>query len=98
RAKHALWQLCVFDVLWVGAALVVLATVWTWFGDIRTQPIDPQRADMLVVIREGIARFLQWKNPYTIYHVPWDAPLPYGPVLWLPFAIPYVLHVDIRVV
>ena len=53
---------------------------------------------MLIVVQEGLRRLAQGRNPYTIYHVPWDAPLPYGPVLWGPYAIPMALHADIRFV
>ena len=49
---------------------------------------------MLVVVQLGIERFLQAKNPYTMYHVPWEAPLPYGPMLWTPFIVPTLLHAD----
>ena len=51
---------------------------------------------MLVVVREGLRRFLKGMNPYTIYHVPWPAPLPYGPLLWAPYAIPMLMRVDMR--
>ena len=51
---------------------------------------------MLVVIDRGVRRFASGANPYTIYKVPWDVPLPYGPYLWGPFALPIALHADPR--
>ncbi len=32
-----------------------------------------------------------------MYHLPWDVPLPYGPVLWLPYVLPHLLAFDSRV-
>jgi hypothetical protein len=60
-------------------------------------PLDPNRGDMLVIIEHAVAQFLSRGNPYAIHHVPWDAPLSYGPVLWLPFVLPHVLRVDPRI-
>jgi hypothetical protein len=81
------------------AALALLtAGAWIWLGRILWNPIDPTHADMLVVIREGIHRFLRGRDPYTLYHVPWEVPLPYGPVLWGPYLIPSILHADLRFV
>jgi hypothetical protein len=60
-------------------------------------PLDPNRGDMLVIIDHAIALFLNGGNPYSIHHVPWDAPLSYGPVLWMPFILPYVLKIDLRI-
>ena len=65
---------------------------------ILTIPHDPLRADMLLVIQEGLHRVLAGKNPYTIYNVPWPAPLPYGPLMWGPFAIPMLMRADVRFV
>jgi hypothetical protein len=81
----------------IAALLLVIATR-AWLYEILIYPHDPLRADMLIVIQEGIRRMLRRQNPYTMYHVPWDATLPYGPVLWLPYALPYVLRVDVRFV
>jgi hypothetical protein len=80
------------------AALLVVAACHRWFLQILTYPNDAQRADMLVVIQQGIRRVLQGRNPYTIYHVPWEVTLPYGPVMWAPYVVPHVLHVDVRFV
>ena len=60
-------------------------------------PPDPTRGDMLVIIDHAITAFLAGGNPYGIHKVPWDAPLSYGPVLWLPFVVPHALRVDLRV-
>jgi len=80
------------------AACFVLAACRAWVLQILTIPHDPQRADMLIVVQQGLRRVLRGRNPYVIYHVPWEAPLPYGPMLWAPFAIPYLMGVDIRFV
>ena len=81
----------------VAAVLLVIAAR-AWLYEILVYPHDPLRADMLIVIQEGIRRMLRGQNPYTMYHVPWDATLPYGPVLWLPYAVPYMLRADVRLV
>jgi hypothetical protein len=79
----------------VAAALLVVAAR-EWIREILTIPIDPYRGDMLVVVREGLRRVFSGLNPYTIYHVPWAAPLPYGPMLWGPYALPMAMRVDLR--
>jgi hypothetical protein len=61
-------------------------------------PLDPNRGDMLVIIEHAIAQFRSGGNPYGIHHVPWDAPLSYGPVLWLPFVLPWAFRIDLRIV
>jgi hypothetical protein len=78
------------------AVTLVLIACGAWLHQILTIPIDPYRGDMLVVVREGLRRVLQGLNPYTTYHVPWSAPLPYGPMLWAPYAIPMLMRIDIR--
>ncbi len=84
------------------AALAALALVgtaaWRLVDQILWNPIDPYRSDMLTVVREAIRQLLKGRDPYALYHVPWEAPLPYGPMLWAPFVIPQVLHVDLRAV
>ena len=77
---------------------MLLIACRAWLHQILTIPHDPQRADMLIVVQLGIRRMLQGKNPYTMYHVPWDAPLPYGPMLWAPYVVPFLLRADIRFV
>jgi hypothetical protein len=59
--------------------------------------INAMQADMLVVIDLGVRRFLTGANPYAIYRVPWEVPLPYGPYLWGPFVIPVALNADLRI-
>jgi len=83
----------------MGTAAAIVLVVFlarTWLHQILIFPNDAQRADMLIVIQEGIRRVLRGENPYTMYHVPWEATLPYGPVMWLPYIVPYTLHVDVR--
>src|SRR5439155_13405919 len=82
----------------IAAGCVLVVAAHSCLHQILTIPNDPQRADMLIVVQQGIRRMLQGKNPYTIYHVPWDAPLPYGPVLWAPYVVPSLLRADIRFV
>jgi hypothetical protein len=78
------------------AAAILFFMCRAWVVQILTIPIDPFRGDMLVVVREGLRRLVKGLNPYTIHHVPWPAPLPYGPMLWAPYAIPMLLRIDIR--
>ena len=78
------------------AGWLIVTACRAWLHQILTIPHDPQRADMLIVVQQGLQRMLQGRNPYTIYRVPWDAPLPYGPMLWAPFAVPMLLHADVR--
>ena len=78
------------------AAVLVALFARGWLHEILIYPHDPWRADMLVVVQEGIRRALHGQNPYAMYHIPWDATLPYGPMLWLPYLLPYVLHADVR--
>ena len=79
-----------------GLALLVWVSVQL-LPSVFAGPLDPNRGDMLVIIEHAIAQFLDGGNPYAIHHVPWDAPLSYGPVLWLPFVLPYLLRVDLRI-
>ncbi|MFI5178631.1 MAG: hypothetical protein ACHQO8_08710, partial [Vicinamibacterales bacterium] len=78
------------------AGVMVFVACRAWLHEILIFPNDPQRADMLVVIQLGIRRMLQAKNPYTMYQVPWDATMPYGPLMWGPYIAPYLLHADLR--
>jgi hypothetical protein len=78
------------------AGIMVFIACRAWLHEILIFPNDAQRADMLVVIQLGIRRVLQAKNPYTMYQVPWNATMPYGPMLWAPFVAPYVVHADLR--
>jgi len=78
------------------AFALVVVVCRAWLRGIFTVALDPYRGDMLVVVREGLRRIRLGLNPYTIYHVPWAAPLPYGPLLWGPFAIPMWLRLDLR--
>jgi hypothetical protein len=78
----------------VGALLV--AACRTWLHQVLTIPIDAWRADMLVVVEAGLRRAFQGLNPYIIYHVPWPVPLPYGPLLWGPYAVPMLMRADVR--
>jgi hypothetical protein len=80
----------------VAAAILIAAASTAWLREMMIYPHDPQRADMLVVIQLAIQRLLQGGNPYAIYHVPWEVPLTYGPVMWAPFIAPLLLHADVR--
>lgn len=78
--------------------VVVTCSLYYWVQVLVTQPFS---ADMLIVIREGGARFLQGLNPYMIYRTydaPWGVVLPYGPLLWGPYLIPGIWHLDLRVI
>jgi hypothetical protein len=80
------------------ACTIVAAGAWHWIGEVLANPIDPNRADMLPVIGAVLRSALKGHDPYAIYHVPWEAPLGYGPVLWIPYFVPYFLHADLRIV
>ena len=87
----------------VGAAVGAVA-VWAMLQDatkvlpvIFAGPPDANRGDMLVVINLAVEQFLGGHNPYRLYHVPWEVPLPYGPMLWAPYVLPKVLGFDSRV-
>jgi hypothetical protein len=62
----------------IAAAIIVAACTAAWLREALIYPHDPYRADMLVVIQLAVKRLLQGGDPYSIYHVPWDVPLPYG--------------------
>jgi hypothetical protein len=79
-------------MLWVLVAASTKALQGVFAG-----PPDVSRADMLVIINAALTRFLSGGYPYVHYQVPWDTPLTYGPMLWLPYAVPRWLHIDIRV-
>jgi hypothetical protein len=95
-ARSAAWP--VPAVTAVAAFALLAAGAWVWLGRVLWNPIDPMHADMLVVIREGIHRFIRGRDPYILYHVPWAVPLPYGPMLWGPYVLPAILHADLRFV
>ncbi len=78
------------------ASALIVVTCRGWLDAILAVPVDPYRGDMLVVVREGLRRLSTGQNPYTVYHVPWAAPLAYGPLLWAPYAIPMLLKLDLR--
>jgi hypothetical protein len=83
--------------------LIAIGILVTWIAVRRMLPavfgarINAYQADMLLVITGGVERFLAGLNPYYIYHLPWEAALPYGPWLWLPYAVPHLLGADPRV-
>ena len=81
------------------AGITLLAVVaFKLLATVFAGPLDPNRGDMLVIIEHAISLFREGGNPYSIHKVPWDAPLSYGPVLWLPFVVPHVLRIDLRVI
>jgi hypothetical protein len=78
-----------------GCALLVAGAHY-WVGFVVTNPIDPNRGDMLPIMDAALRRFMRGRDPYGIYHVPWEVPLPWGPVLWAPFLVPHALGADLR--
>jgi hypothetical protein len=78
-----------------GCALLVVGAIH-WIGLVLANPIDPNRGDMLPIMDAALRRFVRGRDPYALYHVPWEAPLPWGPVLWMPFLIPHALGADLR--
>src|SRR5262249_25165083 len=85
-------------VVAIAAGLILFFAASDYVHSILISPIDAQRADMLVVIQQGITRVLQGRKPYPIYLVPWAATLPYGPLMWAPYVLPFALHIDVRFV
>ena len=82
----------------LAASGLVAFGIHRWMQAVLWQPLDPARGDMLAVIEAAIRALLKGRDPYAMYKVPWDAPLPYGPVLWAPFVLPHVLNADLRFV
>jgi hypothetical protein len=93
QALGALVSTLPFVLIGAGC-LVWTATIWVE-GFLRV-PLDPARADMLPLIGAALDRFTAGLNPYTLYHLPWELPLSYGPWLWAAFLPPYVLRADLR--
>jgi hypothetical protein len=87
---HAAGALAAFACcLWTASRLVPA---------IFAGPLDVNRGDMLVLVESGAKELIAGHMPYHMYHLPWDAPLSYGPTLWLPYAIPVLGRFDVRVV
>ncbi len=65
-----------------------------WF-----QPINPLQADMIPIIQQALSKFWhQGSFPYTYVEVGhWTSWLTFQPGHWLPFSIPFLSGVDIRV-
>lgn len=82
----------------LAALLLVGLGLHRWMDAMLWQPLDPSRGDMLVVVQAAIRAALNGHDPYAMYQVPWEAPLPYGPVLWAPFVVPHVLRADLRLI
>ncbi|HEV3060797.1 MAG TPA: hypothetical protein VGY48_21305 [Vicinamibacterales bacterium] len=78
------------------AGFLVVVAARGWLHEILIYPNTADRADMLVLIQLGIRRVLQGRNPYSTYHLPWDATLSYGPMMWAPYLAPQLLHIDLR--
>ena len=88
--------------LWmVIGALAAFAVVYTMAARLLpvlfAGPLDVNRGDMLVVTEAGVRRALEGSTPYTLYHVPWEMTLSYGPMLWGPYVLPVIAHADVRV-
>jgi hypothetical protein len=82
-------------VLGVASSFVIASTL---LPAVFAGPPDVYRADMLPVIEAGVREFLNGRTPYTTFeHISWRPTLPYGPPLWLPFAIPVLGHADVRI-
>src|SRR5262245_30601769 len=93
RVPAPLWM-----AIGCGAALVVAyATATHLLPIVFAGPLDVNRGDMLVVTDLGVRRVLEGHTPYTMYRVPWEMTLSYGPGLWAPFVLPVLLHADLRV-
>lgn len=88
----------VWALLTSAAGVVVLYGVTTeLLQRVFAGTIDSRRGDMLMIMDHAIRRLLEGGNPYTVHRVPWDAPLTYGPLLWAPHIISYLLGFDFRI-
>lgn len=88
------------SVAWLVAVIAVVPLVIATYRWTRLALWHPYGADMLIVIREATRRFLNGRNPYTVYRsydTTWDMAMPYGPALWAPYAVAQVLRLDFRV-
>jgi hypothetical protein len=50
----------------------------------------------------AVEEFLGGGNPHRLYRIvgaqgAWETPLTYGPLLWMPYVVPYVLQFDLRI-
>jgi hypothetical protein len=79
----------------IGGAIVFQAS-GTWLREILSYPSDTRRPDMVPIVERGVHQILQGKNPYTTYYIPWKTTLSYGPLLWGPYVVPYIVHADLR--
>jgi hypothetical protein len=77
--------------------ILVYAMAATLLPAVFAGPPDVNRGDMLVITEAGVRRALEGRTPYTLYRVPWEMTLSYGPMLWGPFALPVILRADVRV-
>lgn len=81
----------------MGMALMMTTRFFrAWKADI---PLDYHDADMLPIIKIMCERFLsgQWSHVYDPIPEIWGGIQPiYLPGMWLPFALPLWLHIDIR--
>ncbi len=94
RTNRRLWR----RVLLGTVGVVLVAWIATrLLPAVFAAPPDPYRGDMLVIIEHAIAKFLRGGNPYDVHQVPWDAPLSYGPTLWIPYVVPHLLNTDPRI-
>ncbi len=85
-------------LLTAAAVAVMLAfAAYRWTERMLWTPLGTG-GDMLLVVHAAMRRLLHGGDPYALYHVPWEAPLPYGPMLWGPFLIAQVQRIDLRVV
>lgn len=80
---------------WLAAGAIVFGGAVRVASYIDT-PIEPSRGDMLPLVQGALANFLSGRNPYTIYHMPWDLPLTYLPITWLVYLPATVLGLNIR--
>ena len=84
----------------VAGLIMVGASGYEMIEIILRIPIDPFRADMIPQLIMGLERVFSGQNPYIQIHrpnfVPWPLDFGYGPGLWAPYIIPYVLNIDLR--
>jgi hypothetical protein len=82
----------------VACGLLIFLAARAWLHEITIYPNDTSRPDMLPIVDRGVREIVRFRNPYTTYYIPWKTTLSYGPMLWGPYVIPYLLHADLRFV
>lgn len=97
-AWHRWVSIAAAAVLLAVGGMLLFSTARDWLGVVLTTTLDPYRGDMLPGIRVALTDLMRGRDPYGTHYVPWPMPLAYGPVLWAPYLLPFLLQADLRFV